>query len=183
MGLRDPPVGQMVEIREEPGLDRSTCRYGAEGPLQIWADPEETTFFALAPGHWGVAYVFGKDGTPFVFSRLRTGRNRRGRRDVVHRSPAERRPNQRAGRDGRDAEQSVRAGDTVGAISWATNRDKLDLGWLIGRRTGHADIAGRHSRKPALLERSSPMPGYIGHTGPLVQGRAGPPVPTSRRGT
>ena len=54
-GVTDPPVGQMVEVREEPGLDRSTCRYGAEGPLQIWADPEETTFFALAPGHWGVA--------------------------------------------------------------------------------------------------------------------------------
>jgi hypothetical protein len=67
-GVTDPPVGQMVEIREEPGLDRSTCRYGAEGPLQIWADPEETTFFALAPGHRGVAYVFGQDGTPFVFS-------------------------------------------------------------------------------------------------------------------
>ena len=48
-------AGQMVEIREEPGLDRSTCRYGADRPLRIWADPEETTFFALAPGHWGVA--------------------------------------------------------------------------------------------------------------------------------
>jgi hypothetical protein len=67
-GVTDPPVGQRVEIREEPGLDRSTCRYGAEGPLQIWADPEETTFFALAPGHWGVAYVFDEDGTRFVFT-------------------------------------------------------------------------------------------------------------------
>jgi hypothetical protein len=67
-GVTDPPVGQKVEIREEPGLDRSACRYGAEGPLQIWADPEETTFFALAPGHWGVAYIFGQDSTPFVFS-------------------------------------------------------------------------------------------------------------------
>jgi hypothetical protein len=67
-GVTDPPVGQMVEIREEPGLDRSTCRYGAEGPLQIWADPAETTFFALAPGHWGLVYIFGEDGTPFVFT-------------------------------------------------------------------------------------------------------------------
>jgi hypothetical protein len=67
-GVIDPPVGQMVEIREEPGLDRSTCRYGAEGPLQIWADPAETTFFALAPGHWGLVYIFGQDGTPFVFT-------------------------------------------------------------------------------------------------------------------
>ena len=67
-GTTDPPVGQKVEIREEPGLDRSTCRDGAEGPLRIWADPEETTFFALAPGHWGAVYIFGQDGTPFVFS-------------------------------------------------------------------------------------------------------------------
>jgi hypothetical protein len=67
-GVVDPPVGQMVEIAEEPGLDRSTCRDGAEGPLRIWADPEETTFFALAPGHRGVAYVFEEDGTPFVFT-------------------------------------------------------------------------------------------------------------------
>jgi hypothetical protein len=64
----DPPAGQMVEIREEPGLDRSTCRGGAEGPLQIWADPEETTFFALPPGHRGMAYIFEKEGTTFVFS-------------------------------------------------------------------------------------------------------------------
>ena len=67
-GVADPPVGQEVEIREEPGLDRSACRDGAEGPLWIWADPDETTFFALAPGHWGMAYIFGQDGTPFVFS-------------------------------------------------------------------------------------------------------------------
>ena len=67
-GVADPPVGQEVEIREEPGLDRSTCRDGAEGPLRVWADPDETTFFALAPGHWGMAYIFGQDGTPFVFS-------------------------------------------------------------------------------------------------------------------
>ena len=30
-GVTDPPVGQKVEIREEPGLDRSTCRDGAAG--------------------------------------------------------------------------------------------------------------------------------------------------------
>jgi hypothetical protein len=64
----DQPAGLMVDIREEPGLDRSTCRGGAEGPLQIWADPAETTFFALPPGHRGMAYIFEKDGTTFVFS-------------------------------------------------------------------------------------------------------------------
>lgn len=67
-GTTDPPVGYEVEIHQEPGLDRSTCRDGAEGPLRIWADPDETTFFALAPGHRGMVYVFGPDGTPFVFS-------------------------------------------------------------------------------------------------------------------
>lgn len=64
----DPPAGVMVEIRQEPGLDRSECRYGSEGPLQIWADPAETTFFALPPGHRGMAYIFEKDGTTFVFT-------------------------------------------------------------------------------------------------------------------
>lgn len=67
-GVFDRPVGLEVEIREEPGLDRSACRDGAEGPLRIWADPEETTFFAMAPSHWSMAYIFGQDETPFVFS-------------------------------------------------------------------------------------------------------------------
>jgi hypothetical protein len=66
--ITDPPVGQMVEISEEAGLDRSNCRYGSEGPLQIWADPAETSYFALAPGHRGVVYVFEPDGTRFVFA-------------------------------------------------------------------------------------------------------------------
>ena len=113
-GFDDQPVGQFTEIREEPGLDRSTCRYGAEGPLQIWADPEETTFFALAPGHWGGAYVFDKDGTMFVFSAdlgpdATDADLARGRRHcpvvrvLVTLRGASRRAMQRAVRDGRPA--------------------------------------------------------------------------------
>lgn len=64
----DPPTGLMVEIGEEPGLDRSTCRHGSDGPLQIWADPQETTFFALRPGYRGLVFVFDRDGAMFVFT-------------------------------------------------------------------------------------------------------------------
>ena len=53
-GVTDPPLGQMaVSVRNRAS---TVPRAGMEQrPLQIWADPEETTFFALAPGHWGVA--------------------------------------------------------------------------------------------------------------------------------
>jgi len=61
-------VGQRVEIRESPGVDRSTCRYAnPDSPLQIWADPAETEFNSLVPGGWTVVYVFDVDGERFVF--------------------------------------------------------------------------------------------------------------------
>ena len=60
--------GWRVDIRERSGLDRSECRHGAEGPLQIWADAAETSWFALAPGSRGVVYVFDLDGRRLVFA-------------------------------------------------------------------------------------------------------------------
>ena len=62
-------VGQRVEIRESPGVDRSTCRYAnPDSPLQIWADPTETNFNSFPPGgYWGVVYVFDVDGERLAF--------------------------------------------------------------------------------------------------------------------
>ena len=62
-------VGKRIAIEQAASLaDRSGCRHGPEGPLQIWADEAETGFFALAPGFSGIAYVFEVDGDRFVFS-------------------------------------------------------------------------------------------------------------------
>ena len=63
-------VGQRVEIRESPAVDRSTCRYqNPDSPLQIAADPAETRFYyALIRDGWGVAYVFEVDGERLVFA-------------------------------------------------------------------------------------------------------------------
>jgi hypothetical protein len=61
-------VGQRVEIRESPGVDRSTCRYhNPESPLQISADPGENDYIAFGPGFWGVFYVFDVDGERLLF--------------------------------------------------------------------------------------------------------------------
>lgn len=63
-------VGQRVEVFEDPNLDdRSACRHGSAGPLQIWSDEHETGwYFAIFPGVRGVAYVFDVDGDRLVFS-------------------------------------------------------------------------------------------------------------------
>ena len=62
-------VGQRIEIQQAADLpDRSPCRLGADGPLQIWADEAETGFLALGPDFRGVAYVFEVDGNRIVFS-------------------------------------------------------------------------------------------------------------------
>lgn len=61
--------GQLVEIREGAGLDRSTCTEGADGWLKIWADnPPEDNYFPLEVGHWAEVYIFEHDGERFVFS-------------------------------------------------------------------------------------------------------------------
>jgi hypothetical protein len=61
-------TGKRVAIDEAPGVDRSKCRHGADGPLQIWADAAENTYFALAPGHRGLVYVFDVNGQRSVFN-------------------------------------------------------------------------------------------------------------------
>ena len=42
-----------VDLAPSPGAHDASCRNGAEGPLQIWADPGETGFFAWYPGARG----------------------------------------------------------------------------------------------------------------------------------
>jgi hypothetical protein len=62
-------VGRRIEIRETPGLDRSACRYGSTGPLQIWANEIGASWFTLAPGgYWVVAYAFDVDGSRVVLA-------------------------------------------------------------------------------------------------------------------
>jgi hypothetical protein len=62
-------TGKRIELRQAPGLDRSQCRDGVEGPFLIWANGDETDFNA-----WGVlagqeiVYVFDVDGTRLVFA-------------------------------------------------------------------------------------------------------------------
>ena len=61
-------VGQRIAIEQDAGLaDRSACRFGDGGPLQIWADAAETGFFALKPGFRGLVYVFEVEGDRLVF--------------------------------------------------------------------------------------------------------------------
>ena len=61
-------TGKRIELRQPPGLDRSQCKDGAEGPFLIWTNGDETDFNA-----WGVlagqeiVYVFDVDGTRLVF--------------------------------------------------------------------------------------------------------------------
>jgi hypothetical protein len=61
-------VGKRVALDQSAGVDRSTCRHGAEGPLQIWADATENTYFALSPGTKGVVYIFDVGGERWVFT-------------------------------------------------------------------------------------------------------------------
>jgi hypothetical protein len=60
--------GKRIEITEAEGLDRTQCRHGVDGPLQIWADSVENAYYSFAPGYWGVVYVFDVDGDRFVFN-------------------------------------------------------------------------------------------------------------------
>jgi hypothetical protein len=60
--------GFWAQIREARDLDRSTCRYGSAGPLQVWADEAETGWFAMAPGNEAAVYAFEVNGTRVVFT-------------------------------------------------------------------------------------------------------------------
>ena len=55
-----------VDLVPIAGLDRASCRHGAAGPLQIWSDPGETSFFAFAPDKVGFAYIAGVGGARLV---------------------------------------------------------------------------------------------------------------------
>ena len=51
-------VGRRIELRKEAGLDRSECRLGSSGPLQIWVNEFGNRRFDLEPGEWAVVYAF-----------------------------------------------------------------------------------------------------------------------------
>jgi len=55
-----------VDLAQAPGLDRATCRHGAGGPLQIWADAEEKGYYALAPDTIGTVLTTEVDGDRVV---------------------------------------------------------------------------------------------------------------------
>src|SRR4029079_10826786 len=55
-----------VDLAQAPGLDRATCRHGAGGPLQIWADSEENGYYALAPDTIGTVLTTEVDGARVV---------------------------------------------------------------------------------------------------------------------
>ena len=61
-------TGVRIAIEQAKAVDRSKCRNGADGPLQIWADAGETAYFALAPGHRGLVYAFDVADSRYVFS-------------------------------------------------------------------------------------------------------------------
>jgi hypothetical protein len=56
-----------VDLVQAAGLDRATCRHGAGGPLQIWADPGESDFYAFGPGSRGFVHTLDIDGELVVF--------------------------------------------------------------------------------------------------------------------
>ena len=60
-------TGKRIELRQTPGLDRSQCSDGAEGPFRIWVNAAEDDYNAWTYGQ-GVIYVFDVDGTRLVFA-------------------------------------------------------------------------------------------------------------------
>jgi hypothetical protein len=62
-------TGKRIELRQPPGLDRSQCKDGVEGPYLIWVNGAGDDFLA-----WGsdpaqaVVYVFDVDGKRLVFA-------------------------------------------------------------------------------------------------------------------
>ena len=51
-----------IDLVASPGLDRATCRNGAVLPIQIWADPAETSYYSLFPGTRGFVHLMDIDG-------------------------------------------------------------------------------------------------------------------------
>lgn len=60
-------AGKRIEISETPGLDRSQCRNGADGPLQVWVDVSGEGFLSFNSDTRAVAYIFDVDGNRLAF--------------------------------------------------------------------------------------------------------------------
>jgi hypothetical protein len=61
------PAKQIV-VAPSAGVEMADCRHGAEGPLQIWADPDENSYFALPPTVSGTAIALEIDGELAAFN-------------------------------------------------------------------------------------------------------------------
>ena len=62
-------AAKRVEVVQSPGVDdRAACRHGVGGPLQIWADPAETGYFALKPEYSGLIHVLDVGAYRVVFT-------------------------------------------------------------------------------------------------------------------
>ena len=57
-----------VDLATSAGVNIDNCRYGAGGPLQIWAPPTESTFYALFGGARGFVVALEIEGELVVFS-------------------------------------------------------------------------------------------------------------------
>ena len=60
-------AGKRVEISETPGLDRSQCTYGIDGPRQIWVEVSGNGYLAFGGDSRAVVYIFDVDGNRLVF--------------------------------------------------------------------------------------------------------------------
>ena len=59
--------GKRVEVSETPGLDRSQCTYGVDGPHQIWVEAGGNGYLAFREDSRAVVYIFDVDGNRLVF--------------------------------------------------------------------------------------------------------------------
>ena len=60
-------LGKHVEVSQTPGLDRSQCTYGVDGPHQIWVDVSGNGYLAFGDDSRAVVYIFDVDGDRLVF--------------------------------------------------------------------------------------------------------------------
>ena len=56
-----------IDLAPSPGIEHAVCQTGDAGLLQIWADPNETGFFALFPGARGIVHLLEIDDELVVF--------------------------------------------------------------------------------------------------------------------
>ena len=59
--------GKRVEVSETPGLDRSRCTHGVDGPHQIWVEAGGDGYLAFGEDFRAVIYIFDVDGNRLVF--------------------------------------------------------------------------------------------------------------------